>query len=134
MASTPGNQKSTHSENPQGKKSQHAEEAIFYMNCRAAYLTVLKSSLENIKSKEQLSLGKIGSFSPLTLTWGDCSEHKLSNWFEELKFWMPGGSGNAKQRHFIVDYFICKSPEGKVSVQFRVGHCPGTEKHHNCVP
>ncbi|NXI25770.1 EFCB7 protein, partial [Sterrhoptilus dennistouni] len=51
-----GNQKSTHSENPQGKKSQHAEEASFYMNCRAAYLTVLKSSLENIKSKEQLSL------------------------------------------------------------------------------
>ncbi|XP_071293014.1 EF-hand calcium-binding domain-containing protein 7 isoform X2 [Agelaius tricolor] len=56
MASTPGNQKATHSENSQGKKSQHAEEAIFYMNCRAAYLTVLKSSLENIKSKEQLSL------------------------------------------------------------------------------
>ncbi|XP_066181453.1 EF-hand calcium-binding domain-containing protein 7 [Sylvia atricapilla] len=56
MASTPGNQKATHSEDPHGKKSQHAEEAIFYMNCRAAYLTVLKSSLENIKSKEQLSL------------------------------------------------------------------------------
>ncbi|NXP38922.1 EFCB7 protein, partial [Leiothrix lutea] len=51
-----GNQRATHSENSQGKKSQHAEEAIFYMNCRAAYLTVLKSSLENIKSKEQLSL------------------------------------------------------------------------------
>ncbi|NXO83664.1 EFCB7 protein, partial [Sitta europaea] len=51
-----GNQKATHSENSQGKKSQHAEEAIFYMNCRAAYLTVFKSSLENIKSKEQLSL------------------------------------------------------------------------------
>ncbi|NXE95408.1 EFCB7 protein, partial [Menura novaehollandiae] len=49
-------QKATHLENSQGKKSQHAEEAIFYMNCRAAYLTVLKSSLENIKSKEQLSL------------------------------------------------------------------------------
>ncbi|NXY43359.1 EFCB7 protein, partial [Ceuthmochares aereus] len=49
-------QKVTHSENLQGKKSQHAEEAIFYMNCRAAYLTVFKSSLENIKSKEQLSL------------------------------------------------------------------------------
>lgn len=56
MASAPGNQKATHSENSQGKKSQHAEEAIFYMNCRAAYLTVLKSSLENIKSKEQLTL------------------------------------------------------------------------------
>ncbi|XP_005050690.1 PREDICTED: EF-hand calcium-binding domain-containing protein 7 [Ficedula albicollis] len=56
MASTPGNQKARHSENSQGKKSQHAEEAIFYMNCRAAYLTVFKSSLENIKSKEQLSL------------------------------------------------------------------------------
>ncbi|XP_071606032.1 EF-hand calcium-binding domain-containing protein 7 [Heliangelus exortis] len=43
-------------ESSQAKKSQHAEEAIFYKNCRAAYLTVLKSSLENIKSKEQLSL------------------------------------------------------------------------------
>ncbi|NXR63432.1 EFCB7 protein, partial [Rhadina sibilatrix] len=51
-----GNQKATHLDSFQGKKSQHAEEAIFYMNCRAAYLTVLKSSLENIKSKEQLSL------------------------------------------------------------------------------
>ncbi|NXN39926.1 EFCB7 protein, partial [Rhinoptilus africanus] len=49
-------QKVTLSESAQAKKSQHAEEAIFYMNCRAAYLTVLKSSLENIKSKEQLSL------------------------------------------------------------------------------
>ncbi|KFP88655.1 PREDICTED: EF-hand calcium-binding domain-containing protein 7, partial [Acanthisitta chloris] len=62
MASSPGNntslsiQRATHTENSQGKKSQHAGEAIFYMNCRAAYLTVLKSSLENIKSKEQLSL------------------------------------------------------------------------------
>ncbi|NXF68339.1 EFCB7 protein, partial [Ciccaba nigrolineata] len=49
-------QKVTRSESSQARKSQHAEEAIFYMNCRAAYLTVLKSSLENIKSKEQLSL------------------------------------------------------------------------------
>ncbi|KAM9238457.1 EF-hand calcium-binding domain-containing protein 7 [Leptosomus discolor] len=49
-------EKVTHSESSQAKKSQHAEEAIFYMNCRAAYLTVFKSSLENIKSKEQLSL------------------------------------------------------------------------------
>ncbi|XP_074454966.1 EF-hand calcium-binding domain-containing protein 7 isoform X2 [Larus michahellis] len=62
MASSPENnaslsvQKVTCSESSQAKKSQHAEEAIFYMNCRAAYLTVLKSSLENIKSKEQLSL------------------------------------------------------------------------------
>ncbi|KAJ7421019.1 EF-hand calcium binding domain 7 [Pitangus sulphuratus] len=62
MASSPRNntslsaQKATHSENSQGKKSQHTEEANFYMNCRAAYLTVLKSSLENIKSREQLSL------------------------------------------------------------------------------
>ncbi|KAM9280076.1 LOW QUALITY PROTEIN: EF-hand calcium-binding domain-containing protein 7 [Cariama cristata] len=62
MASSPENntslsaQKVTRSESSQAKKSQHAEEAIFYMNCRAAYLTVFKSSLENIKSKEQLSL------------------------------------------------------------------------------
>ncbi|NXH22742.1 EFCB7 protein, partial [Bucco capensis] len=49
-------QKVTHSESSQAKKSQHAEEAIFYLNCRAAYLAVLKSSLENIQSKEQLSL------------------------------------------------------------------------------
>ncbi|KAM6066423.1 EF-hand calcium-binding domain-containing protein 7 isoform 2-T3 [Chlamydotis macqueenii] len=62
MASSPENnaslsvQKATCPESSQAKKSQHAEEAIFYTNCRAAYLTVLKSSLENIKSKEQLSL------------------------------------------------------------------------------
>ncbi|XP_075365020.1 EF-hand calcium-binding domain-containing protein 7 [Mycteria americana] len=62
MASSPENtaslsvQKATRSESSQAKKSQHAEEVIFYMNCRAAYLTVLKSSLENIKSKEQLGL------------------------------------------------------------------------------
>ncbi|XP_064003104.1 EF-hand calcium-binding domain-containing protein 7 isoform X1 [Pogoniulus pusillus] len=62
MASSPEShtslslQKATRSESSQAKKSQHAEEANFYMNCRAAYLAVLKSSLENIKSKEQLSL------------------------------------------------------------------------------
>ncbi|KFO82245.1 EF-hand calcium-binding domain-containing protein 7 [Cuculus canorus] len=62
MASSPENnpsfsvQKVTHSGSFQGKKSQHAEEADFYLNCRAAYLTVFKSSLENIKSKEQLIL------------------------------------------------------------------------------
>ncbi|NXC28539.1 EFCB7 protein, partial [Campylorhamphus procurvoides] len=48
--------KATPLENSQGKKSQHAEEANFYMDCRAAYLAVLKSSLENIRSREQLSL------------------------------------------------------------------------------
>ncbi|NWR87273.1 EFCB7 protein, partial [Furnarius figulus] len=48
--------KATHLENCQGKKSQHAEEANFYLSCRAAYLAVLKSSLENITSREQLSL------------------------------------------------------------------------------
>ncbi|XP_067157447.1 EF-hand calcium-binding domain-containing protein 7 isoform X1 [Apteryx mantelli] len=62
MASSPGSnaslsdQKVTHSESSRAKKSQRSEEEIFYMNCRAAYLTVLKSSLENIKSKEQLCL------------------------------------------------------------------------------
>ncbi|XP_075566695.1 EF-hand calcium-binding domain-containing protein 7 [Pelecanus crispus] len=62
MASSPENnaslsiEKVAHPEGSQAKKSQHAEEAIFYKNCRAAYLTVLKSSLENIKSKEQLGL------------------------------------------------------------------------------
>ncbi|NXW57001.1 EFCB7 protein, partial [Eurystomus gularis] len=49
-------QKVTRSESSQVKKSHCAEEAVFYKDCRAAYLTVLKSSLENIKSKEQLSL------------------------------------------------------------------------------
>uniref|UniRef100_A0A674K716 EF-hand calcium-binding domain-containing protein 7 n=1 Tax=Terrapene triunguis TaxID=2587831 RepID=A0A674K716_9SAUR len=44
------------SENCQAKKSQYSEEETFYMNCRAAYLAVFKSSLENIKSKEQLCL------------------------------------------------------------------------------
>ncbi|XP_065529216.1 EF-hand calcium-binding domain-containing protein 7 isoform X1 [Lathamus discolor] len=62
MASSPeddtslSSEKVVHPESSQAKKSQHAEEAAFYMNCRAAYLAVLKSSLENIKSKEQLRL------------------------------------------------------------------------------
>lgn len=50
-------QKLSRSGGSPAKTSQRAEEAVFYMNCRAAYLAVLKSSLENIKSKEQLSLG-----------------------------------------------------------------------------
>ncbi|XP_050611394.1 EF-hand calcium-binding domain-containing protein 7 isoform X2 [Macaca thibetana thibetana] len=50
------NQKSTPSESPRTKKFPLTEEEIFYMNCRAAYLTVFKSSLENIISKDQLYL------------------------------------------------------------------------------
>ncbi|XP_039089355.1 EF-hand calcium-binding domain-containing protein 7 isoform X1 [Hyaena hyaena] len=62
MAISPGrdaalsSQKSALSESPRTKKFPLTEEEIFYMNCRAAYLTVFKSSLENIISKEQLYL------------------------------------------------------------------------------
>ncbi|XP_029418369.1 EF-hand calcium-binding domain-containing protein 7 isoform X2 [Nannospalax galili] len=49
-------QKSTLSESPQTKKFPLTEEERFYMNCRATYLTVFKSSLENIISKDQLYL------------------------------------------------------------------------------
>ncbi|XP_053432394.1 EF-hand calcium-binding domain-containing protein 7 isoform X1 [Nycticebus coucang] len=62
MAISPGSdggfssQKSTFSEGPRTKKSPLTEEEIFYMHCRAAYLTVFKSSLENIFSKDQLYL------------------------------------------------------------------------------
>nr|XP_014344367.1 PREDICTED: EF-hand calcium-binding domain-containing protein 7 isoform X2 [Latimeria chalumnae] len=45
--------KSTDSES---KKKRHTEEEIFYMTCRAAYLAVFRSSLENITSKKQLCL------------------------------------------------------------------------------
>lgn len=64
MAISPGrdaafsSQKSALSESPRTKKFPLTEEELFYMNCRAAYLTVFKSSLENIISKEQLYLGK----------------------------------------------------------------------------
>lgn len=63
MAVSPGSdtfssQKSSLSESPRTKKYPLTEEEIFYMNCRAAYLTVFKSSLENIISKDQLYLGK----------------------------------------------------------------------------
>nr|XP_023497740.1 EF-hand calcium-binding domain-containing protein 7 isoform X2 [Equus caballus] len=62
MAISPGSdaafssQKSTLSESPRSKRFPLTEEEIFYMNCRAAYLTVFKSSLENIISKDQLYL------------------------------------------------------------------------------
>ncbi|XP_067391643.1 EF-hand calcium-binding domain-containing protein 7 isoform X1 [Emydura macquarii macquarii] len=62
MASSPGSnaslssQKTILSESSQAKKLQYSDEETFYMNCRAAYLAVFKSSLENIKSKEQLCL------------------------------------------------------------------------------
>ncbi|XP_006879832.1 PREDICTED: EF-hand calcium-binding domain-containing protein 7 [Elephantulus edwardii] len=62
MASSPGseaavsNQKSTLSESSRTKKCPLTEEEMFYMTCRAAYLSVFKSSLENIISKEQLYL------------------------------------------------------------------------------
>ncbi|KFO23186.1 EF-hand calcium-binding domain-containing protein 7 [Fukomys damarensis] len=49
-------QKSMPSENLRRKKLPPTEEEVFYMNCRAAYLTVFKSSLENIISKDQLYL------------------------------------------------------------------------------
>ncbi|KAI5243593.1 Ef-Hand Calcium-Binding Domain-Containing Protein 7 [Manis pentadactyla] len=49
-------QKSVLSESPRTKKCPLTEEEIFYKNCRAAYLTVFKSSLENIISKDQLYL------------------------------------------------------------------------------
>ncbi|EHB12292.1 EF-hand calcium-binding domain-containing protein 7 [Heterocephalus glaber] len=49
-------QKSLPSENLRRKKLPLTEEEVFYMNCRAAYLTVFKSSLENIISKDQLYL------------------------------------------------------------------------------
>ncbi|XP_060266455.1 EF-hand calcium-binding domain-containing protein 7 isoform X5 [Ovis aries] len=62
MAISPGSdaafsgQKPTRSESPRSKKFLLTEEEIFYMNCRAAYLTVFKSSLDNIISKDQLYL------------------------------------------------------------------------------
>ncbi|KAM6218836.1 EF-hand calcium-binding domain-containing protein 7 [Rhynchocyon petersi] len=60
MASSPGsiaaftNQKSVLLESSPTKKFPLTEEEVFYMSCRAAYLTVFKSSLENIISRDQL--------------------------------------------------------------------------------
>lgn len=62
MASNPGSdaaldtQKSVLSGSPRTKKFPLTEQEVFYMNCRAAYLTIFKSSLENIMSKDQLYL------------------------------------------------------------------------------
>lgn len=59
MAINPGSDasfSSQKSENARTKTFPLPEEEIFYKNCRAAYLTVFKSSLENILSKDQLSL------------------------------------------------------------------------------
>ncbi|XP_038608521.1 EF-hand calcium-binding domain-containing protein 7 isoform X1 [Tachyglossus aculeatus] len=62
MASSPesnasySSQKSPLWECSRTKKSHHPEEAAFYLNCRAAYLSVFKSSLESIISRDQLCL------------------------------------------------------------------------------
>ncbi|XP_074077358.1 EF-hand calcium-binding domain-containing protein 7 [Macrotis lagotis] len=62
MASSPGghaslsSQKSPFWEYSRTKKLQVTEEELFYMNCRAAYLTVFKSSLESIMSRDQLCI------------------------------------------------------------------------------
>ncbi|XP_044531713.1 EF-hand calcium-binding domain-containing protein 7 [Gracilinanus agilis] len=62
MASSPGghaslsSQKSPLWECSRSKKLQVTEEELFYMNCRAAYLTVFKSSLESIMSRDQLCI------------------------------------------------------------------------------
>ncbi|KAK2494932.1 hypothetical protein MC885_014817 [Smutsia gigantea] len=62
-------QKSVLSENPRTKKCPLTEEEIFYKNCRAAYLTVFKSSLENIISKDQLYLGRNPSKKTINKYW-----------------------------------------------------------------
>ncbi|KAH0618541.1 hypothetical protein JD844_017854 [Phrynosoma platyrhinos] len=53
---SPFSEQTVSSESFNSQRSQNYEEEIFYKNCRAAYLAVFKSSLENIKSKEQLCL------------------------------------------------------------------------------
>uniref|UniRef100_A0A8C6I5P1 EF-hand calcium binding domain 7 n=1 Tax=Mus spicilegus TaxID=10103 RepID=A0A8C6I5P1_MUSSI len=64
MASNPGSDAALGTQNPllsgspRTKKFPLTEQEVFYMNCRAAYLTIFKSSLENIISKDQLYLGK----------------------------------------------------------------------------
>lgn len=62
MSSNPGSdaalgtQMSVLSGSPRTKTFPLTEQEVFYMNCRAAYLTIFKSSLENIISKDQLYL------------------------------------------------------------------------------
>ncbi|XP_036019900.1 EF-hand calcium-binding domain-containing protein 7 isoform X3 [Mus musculus] len=62
MASNPGSDAALGTQNPllsgspRTKKFPLTEQEVFYMNCRAAYLTIFKSSLENIISKDQLYL------------------------------------------------------------------------------
>ncbi|KAH0510539.1 EF-hand calcium-binding domain-containing protein 7 [Microtus ochrogaster] len=51
-----GTQKPMFSGSPRTKKFPLTEQEAFYMNCRTAYLTIFKSSLENIISKDQLYL------------------------------------------------------------------------------
>uniref|UniRef100_A0A8C5PPS5 EF-hand calcium-binding domain-containing protein 7 n=1 Tax=Leptobrachium leishanense TaxID=445787 RepID=A0A8C5PPS5_9ANUR len=50
------NQKHPSSDRDERKKAQASEEELFYASCRAAYLTVFKSSLDSITSREQLCL------------------------------------------------------------------------------
>ncbi|XP_049630388.1 EF-hand calcium-binding domain-containing protein 7 [Suncus etruscus] len=59
MAINPGSDAAFSSQKSESARTRNVpstEEEVFYKYCRAAYLTVFKSSLENILSKDQLSL------------------------------------------------------------------------------
>lgn len=55
-ASSLSNKRYTSDERPDAPKLQPHDEETFYTFCRAAYLTVFKSSLENITDRQQLCL------------------------------------------------------------------------------
>uniref|UniRef100_A0A4W3I4G6 EF-hand calcium-binding domain-containing protein 7 n=1 Tax=Callorhinchus milii TaxID=7868 RepID=A0A4W3I4G6_CALMI len=76
---------------PPSASSQHDQEAAFYRSCRAAYLTVFRSSLENISSREQLCLvlqqaGRNPSRRALRDYWGpDTRQLNFDDFCEILK-------------------------------------------------
>lgn len=66
------------------------EDEAFYAQCRAAYLAVLRSSLTNITSKQQLCRGKLTNIGKeiillyvcyLTACSSRCTVHFIRSWF-----------------------------------------------------
>ncbi|XP_028666777.1 EF-hand calcium-binding domain-containing protein 7 [Erpetoichthys calabaricus] len=91
------------------QNSQQMDESDFYTNCRAVYLTMFKSSLENITSKEQLctvlqQAGRNPSQKTLNKYWGPkTSKLNFDDFCEILRKEKPTGRSELMQAFREID-------------------------------